>query len=120
MARIRPTGKEAQFKRHMRQATRRAEVAIRNAARAAHRNERHTVASHLRAMGVDDTTATGMASTLRRKIHGPGVKGYALKDGRRRPCVRYTRPQVIAALVEYQPRKATYKDTRENLLALAA
>lgn len=120
MARIRPTGKEAQFKRHMRQATRRAEVAIRTAARAAHRAERATVASHLRAMGADETTASGMANTLRKKIHGRGIKGYALKDGRRRPCTRYTRTQVLVALIEYQPRKATYKDTRENLLALAA
>ena len=118
MARLTPS--QARTNRLNRQDQRRALAATRTAAKAAHRDSRHTVASHLRAMGVDETTAAGMASTLRRKIHGPGVKGYALKDGRRRPCVRYTRPQVIAALVEYQPRKATYKDTRENLLALAA
>ena len=116
----RPTPAQARTYRLARQTRRRALVATRTAAKAAHRAERHTIASHLRTMGVDEATAAGMASTLRRKIHGPGVKGYALKDGRRRPCVRYTRPQVIAALVEYQPRKATYKDTRENLLALAA
>ena len=96
MARLTPS--QARTNRLNRQAQRRALAATRNAAKAAHRNERHTVASHLRTMGVNDTTASGMASTLRRKIHGPGVKGYALKDGRRRPCVRYTRPQVIAAL----------------------
>ena len=118
MPRLTPS--QARTNRLNRQAQRRALAATRTAAKAAHRNERHTVASHLRAMGVDETTAAGMASTLRRKIHGRGIKGYALKDGRRRPCVRYTRPQVIAALVEYQPRKATYKTTRENLLALAA
>lgn len=118
MARLTPS--QARTNRLNRQAQRRALAATRNAAKAAHRNERHTVASHLRAMGVDDTTATGMASTLRRKVTGAGVKGYALKDGRRRSCTRYTRPQVIAALVEYQPRKDTYKTTRENLLALAA
>lgn len=116
----RPTPSQARTNRLNRQAQRRALAATRNAAKAAHRNERHTVASHLRAMGVDDTTASGMASTLRRKIHGAGVKGFAKKDGRRRACVRYTRPQVIAALVEYQPRKATYKTTRTNLLTLAA
>lgn len=118
MARLTPS--QARTNRLNRQAQRRALAATRNAAKAAHRNERHTVASHLRDMGVDETTAAGMASTLRRKIHGPGVKGYALKDGRRRPCVRYIRTQVIAALVEYQPRKGVYKTTRENLLALAA
>lgn len=116
----RPTPSQARTNRLNRQAQRRALAATRTAAKAAHRDSRHTVASHLRAMGVDETTAAGMASTLRRKIHGPGVKGYALKDGRRRSCTRYTRPQVIAALVEYQPRKTTYKTTRENLLALAA
>ena len=118
MARLTPS--QARTNRLNRQAQCRALAATRTAAKAAHRDSRHTVASHLRTMGVDETTAAGMASTLRRKIHGPGVKGYALKDGRRRPCVRYTRPQVIAALVEYQPRKATYKTTRTNLLALAA
>lgn len=116
----RPTPSQARTNRLNRQAQRRALAATRTAAKAAHRDSRHTVASHLRAMGVDETTAAGMASTLRRKIHGPGVKGYALKDGRRRPCVRYTRPQVIAALVEYQPRKDIYKTTRTHLLALAA
>lgn len=116
----RPTPSQARTNRLNRQAQRRALAATRTAAKAAHRDSRHTVASHLRAMGVDETTAAGMASTLRRKIHGRGIKGYALKDGRRRPCVRYTRPQVIAALVAYKPRKATYKTTRENLLDLAA
>lgn len=118
MPRLTPS--QARTNRLNRQAQRRALAATRTAAKAAHRDSRHTVASHLRAMGVDETTAAGMASTLRRKIHGPGVKGYALKDGRRRPCTRYTRPQVIAALADYKPRKATYKDTRTHLLALAA
>lgn len=116
----RPTPSQARTNRLNRQAQRRALAATRTAAKAAHRNERHTVASHLRDMGVDDTTASGMASTLRRKIHGAGVKGFAKKDGRRRACVRYTRTQVLAALADYKPRKGVYKTTRENLLALAA
>ena len=118
MPRLTPS--QARTNRLNRQAQRRALAATRNAAKAAHRNERHTVASHLRAMGVDEATAAGMASTLRKKITGRGIKGYALKDGTRRPCTRYTRTQVIAALVDYKPRKAEYKDTRTNLLALAA
>lgn len=120
----RPTPSQARTNRLNRQAQRRALAATRTAAKAAHRDSRHTVASHLRDMGVDETTATGMASTLRRKVTGAGVKGYALKDGRRRPCVRYTRPQVIAALVDYRPRKAEYKAARRHalgqLIALAA
>ena len=116
----RPTPAQARTNRLTRQARRRALVATRTAAKAAHRAERHTIASHLRTMGVDEATAAGMASTLRKKITGRGIKGYALKDGTRRPCTRYTRNQVLAALVDYKPRKAEYKTTRENLLALAA
>lgn len=115
----RPTPAQARTNRLTRQARRRALVATRTAAKAAHRAERHTIASHLRAMGVDEATAAGMAATLRRKITA-GVRGFALKDGKRRPCVRYTRGQVLAALAGYKPRKATYKTTREHLLALAA
>ena len=62
----RPTGTEARIKRHMRQAARRAEVATRAAAKAAHRNSLRTNASHLRALGIDDQVATGMAATLRK------------------------------------------------------
>ena len=113
----RPTIREARIKRTMRRAARRAEVAARNAARAAHRAERHTIASHLRSLGVDEDTAAGMAATLRKKASG-GVRGYALKDGVRRPCTRYTRGQFIALLAAYKPRKAEYKAARE--LALAA
>lgn len=116
----RPTPSQARTNRLNRQTRRRALVAARAAVKAAHRAERHTVASHLRAMGVDETTASGMASTLRKKIHGAGVKGFAKKDGRRRACTRYTRTQALAALADYRPRKATYKDTRTHLLALAA
>src|SRR5690554_6178605 len=101
----RPTGTEARIKRHMRQAARRAEVATRAAAKAAHRNSLRTNASHLRALGIDDQVATGMAATLRKKIHGAGVRGYAKKDGVRRPCTRYTRGQILTALVAYKPRK---------------
>lgn len=115
----RPTTTEARIKRHMKQAARREAVATRNAARAAHRASRHTVASHLRTMGADDTTATGMAATLRRKATN-GIKGYALKDGVRRPCTRYTRNQVLNLLAAYKPRKAAFKIVRQNLLALAA
>lgn len=114
--RRRPTVAEARIKRHMRQATRRANVAQRNAAHNEHRAERHTIASHLRAMGADDATATGIASTLRKRI-SPGVKGYALKDGHRRPCTRYTRAQVLTALAVYTPRKAAYKTARDHMLA---
>lgn len=116
---IRPTGKEAQFKRHMRRAQRRATVATRNAAHAAHRDGLHTIASHLRHMGADDKTAAAIAATLRKKT-SRGVKGYALKDGVRRKCVRYTRGQVLAALVIYKPRSAAYKAARTDMLALAA
>ncbi len=114
---IRPTGTEARIKRVMKQAERRAKVATRTAATAAHRDGRRTIASHLRTLGVDDATATGMAATLRKKIT-PGVRGYALKDGTRRRCTRYTLGQVLAALTDYKPRKDTYKAAR--LLALAA
>lgn len=114
---IRPTGTEARIKRHMRQAQRRATVATRDAAHAAHKAEWRTVASHLRSLGVDDTTATGMAATLRKKATG-GRKGFALADGHRRACTRYTRGQFLAALTVYKPRKDTYKAAR--LLALAA
>ena len=116
----RPTPAQARTNRLARQTRRRATVATRTAAKAAHRAERHTIASHLRTMGVDEATAAGMAATLRKKTTSSGVKGYALKDGKRRPCVRYTRGQVLAALAGYKPRKATYKTTREHLLALAA
>ena len=116
----RPTPAQARTNRLTRQTRRRALVATRTAAKAAHRAERHTIASHLRTMGVDEPTAQGMASTLRKKTTGTGVRGFALKDGKRRPCVRYTRGQVLAALASYKPRKATYKTTREHLLALAA
>lgn len=114
--RHRPTVAEARIKRHMRQAARRAGVATRTAAHAAHRGSLHTVASHLRAMGADDATATGMASSIRKRLSG-GVKGYALRDGVRRACTRYTRAQVIAALAVYKPRKADYKTFRDIALA---
>ncbi|WP_435110180.1 hypothetical protein [Nocardiopsis synnemataformans] len=117
--RNRPTPAEARIKRHMRQAARRHLVATRTADHAAHRASLHTVAGHLRQMGVDEDIATGMASSIRKRLTG-GVKGYALKDGVRRHCVRYTRTQVLAALVVYKPRKDTYKTARAALLALAA
>lgn len=115
----RPTVAQARTNRLVKQLQRRALVAKRRAAHAAHRAERHTIASHLRAMGVDDTTATAIASTLRRHIT-PGVKGYAKKNGVRRRCTRYTRAQVLAALTTYKPRKADYKAVRAHLLDLAA
>ncbi|MFL1440414.1 hypothetical protein [Nocardiopsis protaetiae] len=116
---MRPTVTEARIKKAMRRLQRRADTATRNAARAAHRAERHTIASHLRSLGVDEDTATGMAATLRKRIT-PGVRGYALKSGTRRRCTRYTQGQVLAALVDYKPRKAEYRDARAHLLALAA
>ncbi|WP_017602310.1 hypothetical protein [Nocardiopsis lucentensis] len=119
MARRRPTVAEARIKRHMHRAARRNQVAQRTAARAAHRDERHTIGSHLRNMGADDTTATGIAASLRKKTT-PGVKGYALKDGTRRKCTRYTRAQVLIALAAYKPRKTEYKTARAHLLDLAA
>jgi len=114
---MRPTIAEARIKRHMHRLQRRADVATRTAAKAAHRGGLKTTAGHLRALGVDDATATGMAATLRKKITG-GVKGFALKDGIRRACTRYTQGQVLAALVGYKPRKQAFKDAQA--LALAA
>lgn len=118
-ARRRPTATEARIKRHMRRLQRQADTATRNAARAAHRAERHTIASHLRNLGVDEATATGMAATLRKRIT-PGVRGYALKDGIRRRCTCYTLGQMLAALVDYKPRKKAFQDARAHLLTLAA
>lgn len=114
--RNRPSVAEARIKRHMRRAARRAQVAQRNTARAAHRDSLHTVASHLRAMGADDATATGMAASIRKRLSG-GVEGFALRDGVRRPCTRYTRAQVLTGLVTYKPRKDTYKTARDHMLA---
>lgn len=114
--RHRPTVAEARIKRHMHRAARRAQVATRKAAHNAHRGSLHTTASHLRDMGADDATATGMAASIRKRLTG-GVKGYALKDGVRRACTRYTRAQVIAALTAYKPRKANYKTARDHMLA---
>ncbi|WP_431870837.1 hypothetical protein [Nocardiopsis eucommiae] len=116
---MRPTVTEARIKRHMRRLQRQADTATRNAARAAHRAERHTIAAHLRNMGVDEATATGMAATLRKKATG-GVKGFVKKNGIRRDCTRYTRGQVLALLDAYKPRKEAFKVARQNLLALAA
>lgn len=115
----RPTVTEARIKRHMRRLQRQANTATRNAAKASHRAERHTIASHLRNMGVDEATATGIAATLRKKATG-GVKGFAKKDGTRRSCVRYTRNQILGLLNGYKPRKEAFKVARQNLLALAA
>ena len=115
--RIRPTIAEARLKRVMRQAQRRAGAATRTAAKATHRAGLKTAAGHLRALGVDDVTATGMAATLRKKISG-GVKGFIRKDGVRRSCTRYTQGQVLAALTVYKPRKQAFKDAQA--LALAA
>lgn len=118
----RTTIAQARINRLARRADRRALVAQRATARATHRADRHTVASHLRAMGVDAATATGIAASLRKKI-GPGVRGFSARsitDGRRRPCTRYTRTQVLVALVNYKPRKEHYKATRTHLLSLAA
>lgn len=115
--RHRPTVAEARIKRHIRQAARRAQVATRKTAHAEHRGSLHTTASHLRQMGADDATATGMAASIRKKLSG-GVKGFALRDGVRRACTRYTRTQVIAALTVYKPRKKAFQDFRT--LALAA
>ena len=115
--RHRPTVAEARIKRHMRQAQRRAKAATRNAAKAEHRGSLHTAASHLRQMGADDATATGMASSIRKKLSG-GIRGFALRDGVRRACTRYTRAQVLTALTAYKPRKDAYKAFRD--LALAA
>lgn len=115
----RTTNAQAKANRIARQAHRRATAATRKAAHAAHRAERHTIASHLRTLGIDEATATGMAQTLRKKITS-GVKGYAKKNGTRRSCTRYTISQVMNALVDYKPRKADYKAARAHLLALAA
>ncbi|KOX10316.1 hypothetical protein ADL05_25960 [Nocardiopsis sp. NRRL B-16309] len=101
----------------MRQAARRATVATRKAASAAHRDGLHTIASHLRQMGADEKTATAIAATLRKKVT-PGIRGFALKDGVRRSCTRYTRGQILAALVVYKPRSDANKAFRT--LALAA
>ena len=117
--RIRPTGTEARVKKEMRRGERRAKVATRTAAHAAHRTGLKTVAGHLRSLGVDDVTATGMAATLRKRIDG-GVKGFAKKNGVRRACTRYTLGRVMGGLVTYRPRKDTYKAARTQLLALAA
>lgn len=117
--RHRPTIREARIKRHMRQSARRATVATRKAAHAEHRGSLHTVAGHLRQMGADDATATGMAASIRKRLSG-GIKGFALRDGVRRACTRYTRTQVIAALTVYKPRKADYKTARARMLTLAA
>ncbi|GAA1463422.1 hypothetical protein NE857_33780 (plasmid) [Nocardiopsis exhalans] len=120
MARI--TVAQARTNRLARRTARRAKVAERAAARAAYRAELHTVASHLRNLGADAATATGIAASLRKKM-GPGVRGFSarsLTDGRRRPCTRYTRAQVLAALAAYKPRKAAYKDARTHVLGLAA
>lgn len=116
----RTTNTQAKANRLARQARRKALVAQRKAAHAAHRAERHTIASHLRTMGIDETTATGMAATLRKKVNGRGIKGFAKRDGIRRRCTRYTRNQVMNALTEYKPRKAEYKAARAYLLDLAA
>lgn len=117
--RHRPTVAEARIKRHMHRAARRAKVATRKAAHAEHRGSLHTAASHLRQMGADDATATGMAASIRKKLSG-GVSGFALRDGVRRACTRYTRTQVLTALVTYKPRNDTYKTTRARMLTLAA
>ena len=117
--RIRPTNAEARIKKEMRRGERRAKVATRTAAHAAHRAGLKTVAGHLRALGVDDVTATGMAATLRKRISG-GIDGFVRKDGIRRSCTRYTLGQVMGGLVDYKPRKDTYKAARAELLALAA
>jgi len=117
--RIRPTNAEARIKKEMRRGERRAKVATRTAAHAAHRTGLKTVAGHLRALGVDEATATGMAETIRKKLDG-GVKGFAKKDGTRRRCTRYTLGRVMGGLVTYRPRKDTYKAARTQLLALAA
>ncbi|WP_433701765.1 hypothetical protein [Nocardiopsis sp. CA-288880] len=117
--RIRPTNTEARVKKEMRRLQRRATVATRNAAKTAHRAGLKTVAGHLRALGVDDATATGMAATLRKKLAG-GIDGFVRKDGIRRDCTRYTLGRVMGGLVDYKPRKDTYKAARVQLLALAA
>ncbi|GAA1454167.1 hypothetical protein [Nocardiopsis tropica] len=117
--RIRPTNTEARVKKEMRRGERRAKVATRTAAHAAHRAGLKTVASHLRSLGVDETTAAGMAATLRKRISG-GIDGFVRKDGIRRACTRYTLGQVMGGLVTYRPRKDTYKTARAHLLALAA
>lgn len=114
--RRRPTIAEARIKRHMHRAARRAQVATRKAAHVAHRGGLHTVASHLRAMGADDATATGMAASIRKKLTG-GVRGFARKDGQRRACTRYTRSQILAALVTYKPRKKAFQAFRDIALA---
>jgi len=116
----RTTNTQAKTNRLARQARRKALVAQRKAAHAAHRAERHTIASHLRTMGIDETTATGMAATLRKKVTGSGLKGFAKRDGVYRRCTRYTRNQVMNALTEYKPRKTEFKAARAHLLELAA
>lgn len=116
----RTTNTQAKTNRLARQARRKALVAQRKAAHAAHRAERHTIASHLRTMGIDETTATGMAATLRKKVNGRGIKGFAKRDGVYRRCTRYTRNQVMNALTEYKPRKTEFKEARAYLLDLAA
>lgn len=118
---IRPTPTEARIKRAMKQAERRAKVATRNAAHAAHRDGLHTIASHLRQMGADDKTAAAIAASVRKqfaKDRVKGIKGFALKDGIRRHCVRYTRSQILTGLVAYTPKKPAYRAFRT--LALAA
>ena len=115
----RTTNTQAKTNRLARQAHRKSLAAQRKAAHAAHRAERHTIASHLRTMGIDETTATGMAATIRKKTT-PGVKGFAKRDGVYRRCTRYTRNQVMQALQSYKPRKAEFKEARAHLLDLAA
>lgn len=114
MARITPS--QAKANRIARQAARKEATAIRKAKRESFRNGLRTVASHLRHMGLDEDTASGIASTLRKKVSGPGIKGFSLKYGVRRECTRYAQSQLLAALIIYKPRKAEYKDARAFVL----
>lgn len=97
MARITPS--QAKAIRIARQAARKEATAIRKAKRESFRNGLRTVASH-----------------LRKKVSGPGIKGFSLKYGVRRECTRYAQSQLLAALIIYKPRKAEYKDARAFVL----
>lgn len=119
----RKTAAQVIANRKTRRETRKALVAQRKAAHAAHRAEYHTAASHLYSMGVEPETAMGMANSVRRRISAPGLRGYAVRDlegneGRRR-CKRYTRTSVVRALEGYRPRKPEFRAALDMITAAA-
>lgn len=102
-------------------------IKARRDAAKAHRAGLHTLASHARLAGLDDSTASGVGGALRAKTKPCGIIGRSAIIVRRtaagvcpvRGAKRFTVDEVAALAGAYNPRAARFVAAREQILAYA-